>query len=114
MPAPLPCLQPPIPTNRDAKLKTGLYSVIRSLLRVLERGNVGKAVLDCVVDSCSAMQNLREAITSYRHRLLNESKEHKRATLMAVCIEYLERYYILIAFTSYLGWSKFDPLSSSE
>eukprot|EP00879_Flechtneria_rotunda_P031031 GHRR01033854.1.p1 GENE.GHRR01033854.1~~GHRR01033854.1.p1 ORF type:complete len:102 (-),score=18.44 GHRR01033854.1:780-1085(-) len=40
-----------------------------------------------------------------------ESKESRRATLMGVCLEYLERYYMLIAFTSYLTWSRFDPAS---
>lgn len=36
-------------------------------------------------------QNLREAIATYRGRLMAETKESRRATLMAVCIEYLER-----------------------
>jgi hypothetical protein len=40
----------------DAKLKAGLYGVVRSLLRVLEKGVVGKAILDTVLDACSAMQ----------------------------------------------------------
>lgn len=38
-----------------------------------------------------SMQNLREAIATYRGRLMAETKESRRATLMAVCIEYLER-----------------------
>ncbi len=44
------------------------------------------------MDACSAMQNLREAIGSYRARLLSETKEHERAVLMGVCLEYLERW----------------------
>jgi hypothetical protein len=48
------------PTNAsgsvDAKLKAGLYGVVRSLLRVLEKGVVGKAIVDTVLDACSAMQ----------------------------------------------------------
>lgn len=40
----------------DAKLKAGLYGVVRSLLRVLEKGVIGKAILDTVLDACSAMQ----------------------------------------------------------
>jgi hypothetical protein len=40
----------------DAKLKAGLYGVVRSLLRVLEKGVVGKAIVDTVLDACSAMQ----------------------------------------------------------
>eukprot|EP00878_Enallax_costatus_P006221 GHUV01006524.1.p1 GENE.GHUV01006524.1~~GHUV01006524.1.p1 ORF type:complete len:1656 (+),score=579.22 GHUV01006524.1:267-5234(+) len=102
---------PKTPLTPEAKLKSGMYGVIRSLLRVLERGVMGKAILDSVIDACSAMQNLREAIATYRGRLMAESKESRRATLMGVCLEYLERYYMLLAFTSYLTWPKFDPAS---
>ena len=41
---------------------------------------------------CSAMQNLREAIAGYRIRLAQETNEHKRDALLAVALEYLERY----------------------
>jgi hypothetical protein len=40
----------------DTKLKAGLYGVVRSLLRVLEKGVIGKLILDTVLDACSAMQ----------------------------------------------------------
>lgn len=43
-----------------------------------------------------------------------ESKESRRATLMGVCLEYLERYYMLLAFTSYLTWPKFNPASAGH
>eukprot|EP00775_Hariotina_reticulata_P011247 gene11247-11396_t len=97
-----------------AKPFLGMYGVVRSLLRVLERGIVGKAILDAVVDACSAMQNLREAIATYRGRFVAENKESRRATIMGVCLEYLERYYMLIAFACYLTWPKFDPASSAH
>eukprot|EP00882_Tetradesmus_deserticola_P020745 GHRQ01022416.1.p1 GENE.GHRQ01022416.1~~GHRQ01022416.1.p1 ORF type:complete len:176 (+),score=42.09 GHRQ01022416.1:318-845(+) len=48
-------------------------------------------------------------MTTYRGRLMAESKESRRAQLMGVCLEYLERYCMLIAFTSYLTWPRFDP-----
>ena len=38
------------------------------------------------------MQNLREAIAGYRIRLAQETNEHKRDALLAVALEYLERY----------------------
>lgn len=41
-------------------------------------------------------QNLREAIATYRGRLMAETKESRRATLMAVCIEYLERWVVVV------------------
>eukprot|EP00198_Chlamydomonas_reinhardtii_P010887 XP_001700224.1 predicted protein [Chlamydomonas reinhardtii] len=52
---------PPVGEQTKDKLKWGMYDVVRSLLRVLENGVQGKAVLDAVIDHCSQMQNLREA-----------------------------------------------------
>lgn len=40
----------------ETELKAGKFGVIRSLLRALERGAAAKAVLDAVIDACSAMQ----------------------------------------------------------
>jgi hypothetical protein len=49
---------------QDVELRQGRFGAIRSLLRVLEGGGAAKAILDLVVDATSAMQNLREAISS--------------------------------------------------
>lgn len=73
-----------------------------------------QAVLDSVIDAASSMQNLREAIAGYRNRLIHESNEHKRNALLHVCLEYLERYYVMIAFTAYISNQDFDPLSSKQ
>jgi hypothetical protein len=101
-------MAPSTPRAADM-LKVGHWGVVRSLMRVLECGQMGKSILDAVVDAASAMQNLREAIAGYRSRILSESKEHKRAAITAVCLQYLERYYILIAFAGYLVSPKFAP-----
>ncbi|GAB4814185.1 hypothetical protein N2152v2_001231 [Parachlorella kessleri] len=93
----------------ETELKAGKFAVIRSLLRVLEGGYTAKAVLDKVVDACSAMQNLREAIASYRNRIYYDTNDARRQSLLQVCLEYLERYYFLIAFTAYLAGPSFDP-----
>ena len=50
----------------EIEMKGGLFAVVRSLLRVLESGHFSKSLLDLVIDKCSAMQNLREAIAGYR------------------------------------------------
>ncbi|GFR48167.1 hypothetical protein Agub_g10003 [Astrephomene gubernaculifera] len=100
---------PPVGEQTRDKLKWGMYDVVRSLLRVLENGVAGKAVLDAVIDHCSQMQNLREAIGSYRSRFLKEMRERQRESVLAVCLEYLERYYMLIAFASYLYSPAFNP-----
>ena len=60
---------------------------------------------------CSAMQNLREAIAGYRGRLVHEGNEGKRNALLMVALEYLERYYVLIEYSAYVGDPEFDPLS---
>ena len=93
----------------DSELKSGGYSVIRSLLRALENGREAKVSLDLVLDACAAMQNLREAIASYRMRLFYESNDMRRQALLQVCLEYLERYYSLVEFSSYLDDPGFDP-----
>jgi hypothetical protein len=49
------------PRGSEQKLKAGMYGVVRSLLRVLERGVAGKAILDTCLDACSAMQVRRTA-----------------------------------------------------
>ncbi|KAK9808828.1 hypothetical protein WJX72_004439 [[Myrmecia] bisecta] len=95
--------------SREAELRSGKYGVIRSLLRALEGGATSKALLDSVIDACNAMQNLREAIAGYRVRLTHESNEDKRNALLQVCLEYLERYFYLIAYTAYLFDPSFNP-----
>eukprot|EP00197_Chlamydomonas_leiostraca_P007983 CAMPEP_0202863826 /NCGR_PEP_ID=MMETSP1391-20130828/4304_1 /ASSEMBLY_ACC=CAM_ASM_000867 /TAXON_ID=1034604 /ORGANISM="Chlamydomonas leiostraca, Strain SAG 11-49" /LENGTH=1425 /DNA_ID=CAMNT_0049543499 /DNA_START=116 /DNA_END=4393 /DNA_ORIENTATION=- len=101
-------------TEGESPLKAGNYGVIRSLLRALDKGPEAKQVLDVVIDSCSAMQNLREGIFSYRARFLKEAREKQRNTLLNVCLEYLERYYMLISFAGYLSSPSFDPGSPAH
>lgn len=62
----------------DAKLKAGLYGVVRSLLRVLEKGVIGKAILDTVLDACSAMQVCVSVLTA--HALLPDISQQKTRT----------------------------------
>ncbi|KAL4440251.1 hypothetical protein ABPG75_003252 [Micractinium tetrahymenae] len=93
----------------ETELKAGKFGVIRSLLRALERGGAAKAVLDAVIDACSAMQNLREAIASYRGRMFYESNDARRQSLLQVCLEYLERYFTLICFSSFISGAHFPP-----
>lgn len=60
-----PSLPQPLPHSLlETELRQGRFGAVRSLLRVLEGGGAAKAILDDVVDAASAMQNLREAISS--------------------------------------------------
>ncbi|KAF5762742.1 putative protein-tyrosine phosphatase [Helianthus annuus] len=92
--------------NTEEALLRGEYTVIRSLIRVLEGGVEGKRQVDKVIDKCSSMQNLREAIATYRNSILRQPDEMKRAALLSFFVEYLERYYYLICFAVYLHTEK--------
>nr|GMD60850.1 paladin [Ipomoea batatas] len=107
-----------MPNSEDA-IRRGEYTVIRSLIRVLEGGVEGKKQVDKVIDRCASMQNLREAIATYRNSILRQPDEMKREAALSFFVEYLERYYFLICFAVYLhterdalhprssGWSSF-------
>ncbi|CAG9460890.1 unnamed protein product [Pedinophyceae sp. YPF-701] len=96
----------------ESRLKEGMYAVVRSLMRVLQNGAGSKALLDDVIDANSAMQNLREAIAGYRTRVLKSFQfEDERSRVLSVCQEYLERYCVLLTFSSYLLSRDFCPLN---
>ncbi|KAM7276899.1 hypothetical protein ACFE04_018765 [Oxalis oulophora] len=90
-----------LPNSEDA-IRRGEYVVIRSLIRVLEGGVEGKRQVDRVIDKCASMQNLREAIATYRSSILRQADEMKRETSLSFFVEYLERYYFLICFAVYI------------
>ena len=86
--------------------------MIRSLTRVLEKGPKSKSQIDAVIDACSEFQSLREGIVTYRARFLNAASESQRNNLQRVVIDYLERYFMLITFTSYLNTINPDKIQS--
>ncbi|KAH6768947.1 metal ion-binding protein [Perilla frutescens var. frutescens] len=88
--------------NSEESIRRGEYAVIRSLIRVLEGGVEGKRQVDKVIDKCASMQNLREAISSYRSSILCQADEMKKEASLSFFVEYLERYYFLICFAVYL------------
>lgn len=94
-----------VPDTEEA-LRRGEYTVIRSLIRVLEGGVEGKRQVDKVIDSCAAMQNLREAIAGYRNSIQRQADEKKREAGLSFFVEYLERYYFLICFAVYIHTDK--------
>ncbi|RVW12498.1 Paladin [Vitis vinifera] len=88
--------------NSEEAIRRGEYAAIRSLIRVLEGGVEGKRQVDKVIDKCASMQNLREAIATYRNSILRQRDEMKREALLSFFVEYLERYYFLICFAVYI------------
>ncbi|KAH7578150.1 hypothetical protein JRO89_XS01G0346400 [Xanthoceras sorbifolium] len=99
--------------NSEEAFRRGEYAVIRSLIRVLEGGVEGKRQVDKVIDRCSSMQNLREAIATYRNSILRQSDEMKREASLSFFMEYLERYYFLICFAVYIHSERAALRSSS-
>lgn len=72
--------------NGGDGFRQGFYAVVRSLMRVLERGSEAKMVLDRVIDDANHMQNMREAILEYRERLSIECNENKRNSILHVSL----------------------------
>ena len=71
----------------------GEYQLILSLLPALSHAKLAKRLTDRALDLCSHMQNLREAIYSYR----GGSEQKQREGL-----NYLVRYFYLVCFADYL------------
>ncbi|KAL9435401.1 hypothetical protein AB3S75_021637 [Citrus x aurantiifolia] len=99
--------------NSEEAIRRGEYAVIRSLTRVLEGGVEGKRQVDKVIDKCASMQNLREAIATYRNSILRQPDEMKRQASLSFFVEYLERYYFLICFAVYIHTERAALRSSS-
>ena len=83
--------------------------LVRKITRILENGVASRETLDAVIDRCAGMQNLRHAILHYRKVFNNQTLEHhRRRAALDRGTEYLERYFMLIAFITYLGSEAFD------
>ncbi|KAF2324970.1 hypothetical protein GH714_021961 [Hevea brasiliensis] len=79
------------------------------ITRLFENGVECREALDAVIDRCSALQNLRQAVLHYRN-VVNQQHVEPRVRRVALSrgAEYLERYFHLIAFAAYLGSEAFD------
>lgn len=79
------------------------------ITRLFDNGVECREVLDAVIDRCSALQNIRQAVLQYR-KVFNQQHVEPRVRRVALNrgAEYLERYFRLIAFAAYLGSEAFD------
>eukprot|EP00854_Cymbomonas_tetramitiformis_P001478 gene1478-2104_t len=111
----LPALDPPNREGVSAEttaLLEGSFPCVRALLRSLDGAVEGKRIVDDIFDRCNAMQNLREAILSYLPYLEKaKENEKKKAAAYKRGVEYLERYFVLIAFAT---WAKSDHFQKSS
>lgn len=79
----------PRPQGRD-HLLAGEFKLITGLQRLLPHGKPAKEAVDACIDACAHIQNLRECIPEYGER------DRERG------LNYLIRYFYLIAFAAYL------------
>lgn len=79
------------------------------ITRLFDNGVECREALDAIIDRCSALQNIREAVLHYR-KVFNQQHVEPRVRRVALNrgAEYLERYFRLIAFAAYLGSEAFD------
>jgi len=79
------------------------------ITRLFDNGVECREALDAVIDRCSALQNIRDAVLRYRE-IFNRQHVEPRVRRLALNrgAEYLERYFRLIAFSAYLGSEAFD------
>lgn len=102
----------------------GDYDMILNLLSCLDMGAASKALADAAIDRCDSVINLRESVLSYRIKLAMSAMDEKsRALNLQKAIAGLERYFFLIAFSSYVAetdvkqgmkyseWLQVSPLS---
>ena len=83
--------------------------LLRKITRLFDNGIECRQILDTVIDKCSALQNIRQAVLQYT-KVINQQNMEPRVRRVALNrgAEYLERYLKLIAFSAYLGSEAFD------
>jgi hypothetical protein len=81
----------------------GEWKVVLQLVAVLQYGKLAKKLTDKAIDMCEHIQNLRVAIYDYKIRIdALEAGTKKHAALLEIGVNYLVRYFYLIAFADYL------------
>lgn len=107
-------ITPGIEKVRSKKEQGRIFGINDILLlwkitRLFDNGVECREALDAIIDRCSALQNIREAVLQYR-KVFNQQHVEPRERRVALNrgAEYLERYFRLIAFAAYLGSEAFD------
>ena len=97
--------------EKEAQRAFGINDILllRKITRLFDNGIECREVLDAIIDRCSALQNIRQAVLHYR-KVFNQQHMEPRVRRVALNrgAEYLERYFRLIAFAAYLGSEAFD------
>lgn len=97
--------------NKEQSRAFGMNDILLlwKITNVFDNGVQCREALDAIIDRCSALQNIREAVLQYR-KVFNQQNMEPRVRRVALYrgAEYLERYFRLIAFAAYLGSEAFD------
>ncbi len=88
----------------------GQYHVILDLMSVIDTGPTCKRLLDEIINRCDAVVNLREAILMHRV----EHSVHGDFSSIEKGIGCLERYFSLLAFTSYVNEALASAIATSS
>ena len=90
-------------TERDSEYAKGNYACILQLRSVLGDGSEAKRRVDLVLEACGRMQNLRTSIETFKKAIESvDVAEEARGRALHHGIHYLQRYFNLIAYASYL------------
>merc|ERR1712045_413504 len=98
----------PLPSedNKDAFMR-GEFEVIKQLLEKVPETKAGKVLADKMIDICgtppegTGMQNLRKIIIQMKYKY-DASTEDKQTVWKTMIINYLERYFYIICFATYV------------
>jgi len=98
----------PLPSqdNKDAFMR-GEFDVIKELLEKVPETKAGKVLADRIIDICgtppegTGMQNLRKIIIQMKYKY-DSSTEDKQAAWKEMIINYVERYFYIICFATYV------------
>merc|ERR1712168_761548 len=98
----------PLPSedNKDAFMR-GEFDVIKELLEKVPEMKAGKILADKIIDICgtppegTGMQNLRKIIIQMKYKY-DSCTEDKQAAWKEMIINYVERYFYIICFATYV------------
>ncbi|KAI9913867.1 hypothetical protein PsorP6_006652 [Peronosclerospora sorghi] len=89
--------------RRHSAANTGDFIVMRKLVKTLVNGAESKLLVDYAIDQCDHMQNLRDCISQCRDLAVDRDlPSAKRDFFMLRAVNYLERYFYLVCFASYV------------
>jgi len=92
--------------NKDP-FKRGEFDVIKELLEKYPEMRLAKVLADKMIDICgvppegTGMQNLRKAVIEMKYKY-DGSTEDKQVVWKDMIVNFLERYFYIICFTSYV------------